>query len=137
MILQNLTPEILRYQADILSIIPELKGIGLMEIDGKYYFENLQNTTAWPKVAGKNLISFPNAIFLREKRIIRDDQYTMKNPSQLAHLFQALGFNTANEEDYIKLYKEQLLGSIPELKAIGLEEIDGKYYFENLQSVLT
>lgn len=80
------------YKEQLTEIIPELKKIELIEINGKYYFENLKNYTTWPKVAGKNLMSFPNAIFLREKGIILESD-KMQNTSQLTHLFQVLGFN--------------------------------------------
>ena len=45
-----------------------------------------------------------------------------------------LGVEIATEEDYKKLFASQLKGIVPELKKIGLEFREGKYYFHNLQS---
>ncbi len=39
----------------------------------------------------------------------------------------------ANEEEEKELFKNQMIEIIPELKAIGLIEDNGKYYFHELQ----
>ena len=58
----------------------------------------------------------------------------MKNKNQVEKLFAVLlgAEKIATEEDYKKLFASQLEGIVPELKKIGLEFRDGKYYFYNL-----
>ena len=78
--------------------------------------------------------SFPNAEFLRKYGIIHQSAESMKNKNQVEKLF-AVFFEPekiATEEDYKKLFASQLEGIVPELKKIGLEFRDGKYYFYNL-----
>ena len=78
--------------------------------------------------------SFPNAEFLRKYGIIHQSAESMKNKNQVEKLF-AVFFEPekiATEEDYKKLFASQLEGIVPELKKIGLEFRDGKYYFHNL-----
>ena len=122
------------FASQLEGIVPELKKIGLEFREGKYYFHNLQTTTKWPKIVGRNLIHFPNTEFLRKYRIIDQNAPHITSRSQLAKLMEILlGVEITTEEDYKKLFAYQLEEIIPELEKIGLEFREGKYYFNNLQ----
>ena len=121
------------FASQLEGIVPELKKIGLEFREGKYYFHNLQTTTKWPKIVGKNLIHFPNTEFLRKYRIIDQNAPHITSRSQLAKLMEILlGVEITTEEDYKKLFAYQLEEIIPELEKIGLKMIEGKYYFGDL-----
>ena len=122
------------YIAALKANIPELEKIGLEFRDGKYYFHNVVGTAKWPKIEGKRLNTFPSSALLRELGIIGQNAHHMMNGSQLAKLMEVLlGVEIATEEDYKKLFASQLEEIMPELKKMGLEFREGKYYFNNLQ----
>ena len=123
------------YIAALKANIPELEKIGLEFRDGKYYFHNVVGTAKWPKIEGKRLNTFPSSALLRELGIIGQNAHHMMNGSQLAKLMEVLlGVEIATEEDYKKLFASQLEEIMPELKKMGLEFREGKYYFNNMQS---
>ena len=125
-----------QYRNALLQDMDKLIDIGLLfnEDDGKYYFHNLASKRQWPRIGGKNLVSFPNTEFLREHGIIDQHARSMDGKSQIEKLFEVFfGVEKiATEEDYKKLFASQLEGIVPELKKIGLELRDGKYYLHNL-----
>ena len=124
-----------QYRDTLLQNIDKLIDVGLViGDDGKYYFHNLAGNSQWPKIGGKNLVSFPSAEFLREHGVIGDREQYMSNKNELAKLFAVLlgAEKIATEEDYKKLFASQLKEVIPELKKIGLEFMGGKYYFRDL-----
>ena len=143
-LLQNsLNKKILReYEKDqyrnvLLQNMDKLMDIGLWfnEDDGKYYFHNVVGAAKWPKIEGKRLNTFPSSALLRELGIIGQNAHHMMNGSQLAKLMEVLlGVEIATEEDYKKLFASQLEEIMPELKKMGLEFREGKYYFNNMQS---
>ena len=126
-----------QYRNALLQDMDKLIDIGLLfnEDDGKYYFHNLASKRQWPRIGGKNLVSFPNTEFLREHGIIDQDARSMDGKSQIEKLFEVFfGVEKiATEEDYKKLFASQLEGIVPELEKIGLELSEGKYYFGDLQ----
>ena len=125
-----------QYRNVLLQNMDKLIDVGLLfnEDDGKYYFHNLQSHTKWPKIGRKNLTSFPDAEFLRKYGIIDQDARSMTDKNQIEKLFEVFfgAEKIATEEDYKKLFTSQLKGIVPELKKIGLELRDGKYYLHNL-----
>ena len=126
-----------QYRNVLLQNMDKLMDIGLWfnEDDGKYYFHNVVGTAKWPKIEGKRLNTFPSSALLRELGIIGQNAHHMMNGSQLAKLMEVLlGVEIATEEDYKKLFASQLEEIMPELKKMGLEFREGKYYFNNMQS---
>ena len=60
-------------------------------------FDETQKFTQWPNIGGKNLMSFPNTPFNKEKNIgNKNGQIT--NPQELAKMFEALGLRVKHPE---------------------------------------
>lgn len=126
--------ENLDYHTALLNIIPELIKIGL-EVDenGVLDFESLEGYLRWPKINGKHLKNFPNAIFNKENKI-GNMQWVITNLQELARLFEFFGFQVITKEQRLEKYKSQLEGIIPELEKIWLERNEnGVLDFENLE----
>ena len=124
-----------QYRNVLLQNMDKLMDIELWfnEDDGKYYFHNVVGTAKWPKIEGKRLNTFPSSALLRELGIIGQDAESMEGRNQVEKLF-AVFFGPekiATEEDYKNLFASQLEEIIPELEKVGLELINGKYYFHN------
>ncbi len=125
--------EIAYYRKFLEAEIPRLiDDVGLIKHNGKYIFSFLKNTSKWGKVQNfGSLLSFPNAVFLRQHKIV--DKQKMSNPNQLKKLFEVLGLPVANENDEKEFYRALLEAEIPRLiKEAGLIEHNGKYIFSFL-----
>ena len=125
LIQSNLTPEILRYQAILLWAREELKKTGIMEkqISNEmvWCFDETQQCAQWPNIGGKNLRSFPNAAFNKEKWT-GDKNGIMLNPQELAKMFETLWLQVATEDDYLSLWRDALLNEKEALREVGIME---------------
>jgi hypothetical protein len=123
--------EIIRYQSQLLAITPELKEkAGIIQEEGIWYFDDAKGVDNWPKIAGKKLMSFPNAAFIKEHTI--ENKYDqLLNPTHLSQIFTALWLRVATKEEYIALYRSQLLAITPELREIGIIQEEGIWYFDD------
>jgi hypothetical protein len=80
---------IARHRSQLLAITPELQEAGIVQEEGIWYFDDALGASCWPKIAGKNLKSFPNAAFIKEC-IIENKTGTTQNPTHLSQIFTAL-----------------------------------------------
>ena len=121
----NLTPEILRYQAILLSHKKALKEVGIEEknIDDEmvWCFDQAKGRREWPNIGERSLRSFPNAPFNKTKGI-GDKNGVIENPQELAKMFESLWLRVATEEEYILFWRKELLSCREALRWVGIEE---------------
>lgn len=126
----NLTPEILRYQAMLLWAREELKEVWILEreLDGKIVW-CFDEASKWKsiKINGLGIISFPSSWFNKERHLWGKNG-TIASSSDLAKMFEAIGLPVATDENYITLWREQLLSEKEELGKVGIleKEINGE-----------
>ena len=89
----NLTPEILRCQAILLSHREALEKVGIVERkigdEMVWCFDEAKGNNEWPEIRGKNLQRFPNIAF-NKVREIGDKNGQILNPQDLAKMFAVL-----------------------------------------------
>ncbi|MDP2104107.1 MAG: hypothetical protein Q8K26_04255, partial [Candidatus Gracilibacteria bacterium] len=122
-----------RHKLFLLTYKKELEEIGLIEIDGIWYFDECAGWKKWPKIGEKGLSSFPSSKW-NKKRGVGTLTGVIQNKDDLKEMFRNLGLNVATEEQELERYKNTLLSHKEELENIGLMEIDSIWYFSELQS---
>ncbi|MCK9272708.1 hypothetical protein M0P65_04130 [Candidatus Gracilibacteria bacterium] len=120
--------ELERYKNILLSHRNELEEIGLIEINNIWYFFECIQWKNWPKIGKKHLSSFPNAT-LNKKWGAGNKVGTVQDDKGLKIMLEGLGINTATEEQELERYKNLLMSHKEELFKIGLQEIEGIWYF--------
>ena len=71
-------------------------------------FDEAKGMDNCPKIGGKSIQSFPNGAF-NKARGIGNKNGQIKNSQQLAKMFEVLGLRVATDEEYISLWREELL----------------------------
>lgn len=110
---------IVRYRKMLLGEREALKGKGIFEKDGIWYFEESVGYWDYISVGGKQLGSFPSATF--NKRCKNGDASgLLKNADHLRKLFSALGLRVATPDEECARFRELLVAHKDELAEIGM-----------------